>query len=146
MPKPPPSDSAEPGYKVRIDVDVDGKPAAPLDGPKLAATSPDYKDAEHRAWRMATLLGPVADCELCVIAATGEKDVTILLPHGREKSDPVPVLTMNRRGEVFATLLMPDDPFPPFHGRGGRLARPGDPFPRVAGVKKIRVDTKSGGK
>jgi len=140
MPKPPPStETGDLGDKVRIDVEIDGKPGPAIDGPKLAATTPDFKDEEHRAWRMTTLLGPAADRDGVEIAATGDKDVTILLPRPRAKADPVPVLTVNRRGEVFATLLAPDDPFPQYHGRGCRLARPGDPLPRVAGVKKIKV-------
>jgi hypothetical protein len=134
-PKPPPSASAEPSDAVRIDVTIDGKPAAALDGPKLAATAPDFKDGEHRAWRVATLL-PAAGREGAVVAATGEKDVTILL-HAR--ADAVPVLEVNRRGDVFCGLVSPDQPFPSFHGRGGRLARPGDPLPRVTGVKRLEI-------
>jgi hypothetical protein len=139
MPKPPPSAETADSAKVHIDVEIDGKPAPAIDGARLAAATPDFKDEEHRAWKIATLVGPAADRDGMDIAATGDKDVTILLPRSKAKGDPVPVLTMNRRGEVFATLLAPDDPFPPYHGRGGRLARPGDPLPRVAGVKKLRV-------
>jgi len=139
MPKPPPSASApEPGDAVHIEVSIDGKAAPALDGAKLAATPPDFKDGEHRAWRVATLL-PAADREAAVVAATGDKDVTILLPRPRAKADPVPVLEVNRRGDVFAGLVSADEPFPSFHGRGGRLARPGDPLPRVTGVKRIAV-------
>jgi hypothetical protein len=144
MPKPPPSaETAEIGDKLHIEVEIDGKPAPAIDAAKLAATTADFKDDEHRAWRMTTLLGPAAGRDGGEIAATGEKDVTIVLPRARTKADPVPVLTVNRRGEVFATLLAPDDPFPQYHGRGGRLARPGDPLPRVAGVKKIKVSAVS---
>jgi hypothetical protein len=140
MPKPPPAaESAEPGDKLHIAVEIDGAPAASIDGAKLASTPPDFKDDEHRAWRIATLIGPAADREGVVIAATGEKDVTIVLPRPRAKEDPAPVLTLNRRGDVFATLLMPGEPFPAYHGRGGRLARPGDPLPRVAGVKSLSI-------
>jgi hypothetical protein len=145
MPKPPPSASApEPGDAVRIDVTVDGKPAPPIDGTKLAATPPDFKDGEHRAWRVATLLPP-ADREGAVIAATGDKEVTIVLPRPRTKSDPVPVLEVNRRGDVFCGLVSADEPFPSFHGRGGRLARPGDPLPRLTGLKRIAVTLSDGG-
>jgi hypothetical protein len=144
MPKPPPSASAEPSEKVHIDVEVDGAPGPAIDSAKLASVPPDFKDDEHRAWKMTTLLGASADRQGAVIAATGEKDVTILLPRAKSKTDPVPVLTVNRRGEVFATLVAPDDPFPPYHGRGGRLARPGDPLPRVSGVKRIVVARAAG--
>jgi hypothetical protein len=144
-PKPPPIASApDPGDLVRIDVAIDGKPAPSLDGPRLAATPPDFKDGEHRAWRIATLL-PSADREGAVIAVTGEKDVTILLPRPRAKGDAVPVLEVNRRGDVFCGLVSPEEPFPSFHGRGGRLARPGDPLPRVTGVKRIGVSIAADG-
>ncbi len=139
MPKPPPSANAEPSDRVKIEMEIDGVAKPALDGAKLAFTPPDFKDDEHRAWKLVTLIGAAADREGAVIAATGEKDITILLPRPRTKADPVPVLTVNRRGEAFAGLVSPDEPFPPFHGRGGRLARPGDPLPRVAGVKKIVV-------
>jgi hypothetical protein len=137
-PKPPPSASAEPSTDVRIDVTVDGKPEPLLDGAKLASTPPDFKDGEHRAWRIATLL-PAADRDGAVVAATGDKDVTVLLPRPRAKTDAVPVLEVNRRGDVFAGLVSPEQPFPSFHGQGGRLARPGDPLPRVTGVKRLGI-------
>jgi hypothetical protein len=46
---------------------------------------------------------------------------------------------LTRRGDIVALLVDPADPFPSYHGQGRRLGRPGDPMPRIAGVKKIRV-------
>jgi hypothetical protein len=46
---------------------------------------------------------------------------------------------LNRRGDLVATMLAPNAPFPPFHGAGGRLGRPGDTTPHVPGVVRIVV-------
>ena len=140
MPKPPPLvASAGASDKAQVTVEIDGAAAATLDGTKLANVPPDFKDEEHRAWKMTTLLGAPAGRDGAVIAVTGDKDVTILLRRPGGDKDPVPVLIRNRRGELFASLLAPEEPFPAYHGQGGRLARPGDPLPRVGGVTKIRV-------
>jgi hypothetical protein len=140
MPKPPPPPAtAAPAAGAHVAVEIDGAPAAPIDAAKLGSVPPDFKDEEHRAWKLTTLLGPAAARDGAVIAATGDKDVTILLRKPAGDKDPLPVLLVNRRGELFASLLAPDEPFPAYHGQGGRLARPGDPIPRVGGVTKIRV-------
>jgi hypothetical protein len=140
MPKPPPPQTTTaPAAGATVAVEVDGAPAAAIDAAKLAAVPPDFKDEEHRAWRMTTLLGASAARAGAVIAATGDKDVTILLRKPAGDKEPVPALIVNRRGELFASLLAPEEPFPAYHGQGGRLARPGDPLPRVGGVTKIRV-------
>jgi len=140
MPKPPPPQAtAVPAAGSTVNVEIDGAPAATIDAAKLASVPPDFKDEEHRAWKMTTLLGAAAARDGAVVAATGDKDVTILLRKPVGAKDPVPALIVNRRGELFASVLLPDEPFPAYHGQGGRLARPGDPLPRVGGVTKIRV-------
>jgi hypothetical protein len=50
-----------------------------------------------------------------------------------------PVLFLTRRGEVIVAALDPKDPFPKFHGQGGRLHRAGDSMPRVASVAKLEI-------
>jgi hypothetical protein len=42
-------------------------------------------------------------------------------------------------------MMSADEPFPSYHGRGGRLHRPGDPLPRIGGVTKIKVTSEGGG-
>jgi hypothetical protein len=142
MPLPPPpaaSSAAEAASSIHVDVFIDGAAAPPIDGAKLAATKPDYQEDEHRVWKLATLVGPAADRAGAVIAATGDKGVTVSMPRPATDKDPVPVLTVNRRGEVMVEMIEAGDPFPGYHGRGGRLARPGDPLPRIVGVTAIRV-------
>jgi hypothetical protein len=56
--------------------------------------------------------------------------------------EPQPVLFFTRRGEVVATQVRPEDPFPQFHGQGGRLRRPGDTTPRISPVVALRVHSK----
>lgn len=137
MPKPPPAASAEVKSALRIEVEIDGIAAAPIDAAKLNATKPDYQTEEHRAWQIATLLGPAAERENAMIAATDDKGVTVKMP--RRAGAAVPVLAVNRRGDVMLEMLSPDEPFPGYHGRGGRLNRPGDALPRLAGITKIGI-------
>lgn len=143
-PKPPPAESAA-IVPVTIAVEVDGTPAPAVNDAKLEATTPDFKDDEHRAWKISTLV-PNANRAGETFALTGEQGVTIVLRSPPAPADPVPALMVNRRGELFGTLLDPAQPFPAYHGQGGRLARPGDPTTRIAGVTKIRayVDADSG--
>jgi hypothetical protein len=139
LPKPPPSASAAPSTSLHIDVTIDGAPAPPIDAARLASTPPDFTSDEHRAWRASTLLGAAADRAGATITATGEKGVAIAMHPPAGASDPIPVITVNRRGDVIAALVSKDDPFPDYHGRGGRLSRPGDPLPHLAGITKIVV-------
>ncbi len=138
-PKPPPPPVAEAGPSVSIEVEIDGAAAPPIDGARLAAVKPDYEEDDRRAWRIGTLLGPAADRPGVAVAVTGEKGITLVAHPPRSLVDPVPVLFVSRRGEAHFVLVTPGEPFPGYHGRGGRLARPGDPLPRINGVTKIRV-------
>jgi hypothetical protein len=139
MPKlaPPPQAKIAPDF--RIPVEIDGAESQAIDGARLEATPPSYEDKGKRAWRLDALLGPAAAREKAVIAVTGEKDMTIVMrpPHGGEGE--VPVLMANLRGDVVAAMVEPSDPFPAYHGQGGRLQRKGDPLPRIGGVTRIKV-------
>ena len=141
MPKPPPAPSPDAGESIRIDVELDGAPLPPLDAAKLSATPPDFRDDEHRAWKIATLIGPAAASPRARITVTGPKGVSIAMPNPKGPGDPLPVLSMNRRGEAMAGLVPADQPFPAYHGQGGRLSRPGDPLPRIVGVTRIQITT-----
>ena len=138
-PKPPPAPaSAEAAAAISIPVEIDGAQAPALDSAKLASTPPDFKDDEHRAWKLSTLLANTSRAGM-VFAVTGEQGVTIVLRSPKNPGDPLPGAMLNRRGELFAALIDPAQPFPAYHGQGGRLARPGDPSARVGGVTRIRA-------
>jgi hypothetical protein len=139
MPKLPPPPKVALPAELRIAVEIDGKEAPALDAARLNAVKPDFEDAERRAWRLATLVGPAAARPNAVAAVTGEKDMTVVMRQPRTDKDPMPVLTQSRRGGIVAAMVSQSDPFPPYHGQGRRLARPGDPLPRIDGVTKIRV-------
>jgi hypothetical protein len=142
-PRPPPSASPAIPAGVHVDVEIDGAPAAAIDASRLGAIKPDFSNDEHRVWRIATLVGPAAARPGGVIAAIGESGVTLEMPVPQAATDSIPTLSLNRRGDVVVGLVAADDPFPDYHGRGGRLNRPGDRLPRLYGPTRIRV---SGGR
>ena len=145
MPKPPPVPDAEAAADVHIAVEVDGKAMPEIDHAKLASTKPDFTSGDRRAWRIETLVGEAAKRDGAVVAVTGEKGVTVVLKQPKTEKDPLAVLVMSLRGEIVAAMVEPEDPFPPYHGQGGRLGRRGDPLPRVAGVTKIAVSVQPSG-
>lgn len=131
----PGSDSHVPG-DVSIALSVDGTDKPPITSATLAATKPDFVDPERRAWRVATLV-PEATAGSQVEAA-GPTGVAVKFadptPDGLE-----PVLFLTRRGEVIVAAVDPKDPFPRFHGQGGRLHRAGDTMPRVSPVARLAI-------
>jgi hypothetical protein len=134
MPKlPPPAQSAV--AMTPIPVAVEGGPGTVVDGALLERIAPDYSSEDRRAWRFSTLLGSVRPGT--VVAVTGERGIVLELPEPTPEAEPV--LVVSRRGEVIAAVIEPHDPFPQYHGRGGRLGRRGDPLPRVDGVTKITI-------
>lgn len=137
-PKPPPPESAR-ALDVTIAVEVDGSPAPPLDTSRLDAVAPDYVEDDKRGWNLVSLLGDVARRDGVVFAIAGADGPEVLLRLPKTSEDPQPALLASRRGEVVATMVSPQDPFPGYHGRGGRLGRSGTVVPRVVGVRKIRV-------
>ncbi len=143
MPQPPPPPSAAREVDVpdalRIDVVVGGKPASAIDAAKLRATKPDFSDSERRAWKLQTLLGADVVPAGTELVVSGAPAAGLVLTQPASAADPQPALMLNRRGEVIATMLAPNAPFPPFHGEGGRLRRPGDTTPHLSGVTRIVV-------
>jgi hypothetical protein len=139
MPLPPPPESAQPASELRIQVEIDGAVKSSIDAARLASLKPDYQDEERRAWRLATVLGSSVDRPGAVIAVTGEKGLTLVVHPPKSKDDPTPVFALTRRGEAVVAMVAQDEPFPPYHGRGGRLNRPGDPLPRISGVTHVKV-------
>jgi hypothetical protein len=138
-PEPPPHPDVEIPADLSIPVDVDGKPAPPIDAKRLKMVKPDYSAEGHRAWKLVSLLGTAASRPGAIIEAAGAAGVSVTMRPPKAAAEPQPVLTLTRRGDVAAAVVTADDPFPDYHGRGGRLRRPGDPLPRVFPVTKLRV-------
>lgn len=136
-PSRPPQADAD--ARLHIDVEIDGRSEAPIDARRLAAAAPDFADEEHRAWKLRTLLGATVDRDGAVVAVTGASGVTVLMPRPKTANDPLPVLTVTRRGAAAIAMVRPDEPFPAYHGQGRARHRPGDPLPRVAPVAHVRV-------
>jgi len=113
---------------LNIPVEVDGKTAAPITRATLDGVKPDFADAERRAWRLTRIVPSFAG-----------DGVAVTMRGPATTDEPQPVLFFTRRGEVVATQVRPEDPFPQFHGQGGRLRRPGDTTPRVSPVVVLRV-------
>src|SRR4051794_34668823 len=142
MPQPPPAPSGRDvdiPDGLRIEVVVGGKPAAPIDAARLRAVKPDFVDSERRAWKLESLLGGDVVPAGTELVVSGAPSAGLVLTQPAAGGDPQPVLMLNRRGDVIATMLAPNAPFPPFHGEGGRLRRPGDTTPHLGGVTKIVV-------
>lgn len=135
MPKlPPPAQSAV--VMAPIPVAVEGGTDTVVDGALLERIEPDYSSEDRRAWRFSTLLvGELHPGK--VVAITGERGIVLELPEPTPEAEPV--LVVSRRGEAIAAVIEPHDPFPQYHGRGGRLGRRGDPLPRIDGVTKITI-------
>lgn len=120
-----------------ITVVVDGANAPAITSATLEATKPDFSDPEHRAWLVASLV-PGAAAAGSTIEASAANGVSVKF--ARPTSDGFePVLYLTRRGELIAAALDPKEPFPRFHGQGGRLHRAGDALPHVSQVAKLAI-------
>ncbi|MDB4967018.1 MAG: hypothetical protein JWN44_2707 [Myxococcales bacterium] len=124
---------------LRIEVLLRGKAAPAIDAGKLRATPPDFQDTERRAWKLSTLVGAAHSPPATEFVVDGSPNAGLVLRQPRGNDEAQPVLMLNRRGDVVATMLTPNAPFPAFHGEGGRLRRPGDTTPHVSGVTRIQV-------
>ncbi|HLU65771.1 MAG TPA: hypothetical protein VKZ63_05820 [Kofleriaceae bacterium] len=139
-PIPPPPPAVDLPAGLHIPVEVDGAPAEPITRDSLTRIQPDFADDERRAWRLSRVLPSYRAG--AVVEAVGREGVSITLPRPDTLEEPQPVLFFTRRGDVVAMVVRPEDPFPRFHGQGGRLRRPGDLTPRVSPVIKLRVHTR----
>lgn len=136
----PPPPSVELPADLRIPVQVDGRDIQVITTADLAAAEPDFSDTDRRAWRLVELLGDRAPAGTRV-EAIGEGGVGISMSIPASEGEPQPVLFLTRRGDLVAAAVRADDPFPDYHGQGGRLRRPGDPLPRLTApvVKLVLV-------
>lgn len=134
--KPPPKDMPPPA-DLAIAVNVDGTQKATITAQMLTTTKPDFADAERSAWLISTLV-PDAKADGTIIEAVSPAGMSLKqqrpLPAGLE-----PVLYLTRRGEVIVSTIDPKDPFPRYHGQGGRLHRAGDSYPHVGPVARLDI-------
>lgn len=133
---PPPAVVSIPA-DLRIAVDGAGAVTA-IDHAALAALAPDFSDAERRAWRLSRLV-PAFDQAGEVLEARGPSGPAVMLDFAASATAPVPVLVLTRRGELVASVVDPRQPFPAYHGQGGRLGRSGSETPRLVGVRTFKL-------
>lgn len=135
-PGPPPGKEVAIPARLAIAVTVDGAARPAITAERLRGVPPDYTDDERKAWRIPSLVaeaGPPGIVEAASPAGVSVK-FSHPTPDGLE-----PVLYLTRRGEVIVAALDPKDPFPRYHGQGGRLHRAGDKMPRIAPVSKLDI-------
>ncbi|HSK05144.1 MAG TPA: hypothetical protein VK932_28035 [Kofleriaceae bacterium] len=135
-PEPPPAKDVSIPAKLEIAVTVDGAARPAITADTLRGVPPDYADDERKAWKILSLVaeaGPPG-----VVEATSPAGVSVKFAHPTPDGLE-PVLFLTRRGEVIVAALDPKDPFPRYHGQGGRLHRAGDQMPRVAPVSKLDI-------
>jgi hypothetical protein len=140
MPAPPPPVKAEIPANLSIAVTIDGTAKAPITKDTLTTMPPDWSDPQQRrAWKISRLVG-VEDSPQISFAVTGtSSNITIELPAVQTENPLVPCLVVSQRGTIVAEYVDPKDPFPRFHGEGGRLGRSPESEPRVNAVTKIEV-------
>lgn len=132
---PPGKDIAIPNLRIEVAVDGGARPA--ITGDSLRAARPDFADEDHKAWLIPTLV-PEARAAGTTVEAVSGAGVSVKFAH--PTADGLePVLFLTRRGDVIVSALDPKDPFPRYHGQGGRLRRAGDPMPRVSPVARIEI-------
>ncbi len=121
-----------------LDPTAEGAPRSLRTKVNGGAANPQTPTASAVSGR-ETLVGAPAQRADAVFTVTGEKSMAIQMRHPHSAGDEFPVIELNRRGDLVAGMVRPEQPFPGFHGRGERRERPGDPLPHVAGVTKIAI-------
>jgi hypothetical protein len=137
MQEPAPPKEVEPPADLAITVLVDGAAATSITAETLRTVKPDFADAERRAWLIPTLIGDAAPIGT-LVKATSPSGMSVELTHPTPEGFE-PVLFLTRRGEVIASAVDPKNPFPDYHGRGGRLHRAGDAMPHVGPVSSLAI-------
>lgn len=137
-PTAPPPPTVEIPASLKIEVTIDGAAAPAVDAARLLALPPDFADAERKAWRLTSLV-PAFNAPGRTIEAVGPSGMTLKLDVPASAAAMAPVLFLTRRGDIVVTVLDPAQPFPDYHGQGGRLRRPGDQQPHLSPVTALRV-------
>ena len=139
MPAPPPSKREIPA-DLKITVTVDGQERPPITSATLTATPPDWTDKDERkAWRVARIVGVPEETDRWFAVTGTTNNITVEFPAKSAANNLVLALALSQRGTMVVELVDPADPFPRFHGEGGRLGRSPESEPRVAGVTKIEA-------
>jgi hypothetical protein len=134
--QPPPKEVTVP-VGLSIAVEIDGAANAAITTETLKTAKPDFVDVDRRAWLIPTLVAAASPAGTIVEAST-PSGVSVKFAHPTTDGFE-PVLFLTRRGEVIVSAIDPKDPFPRYHGQGGRLHRAGDSLPRVAPVTKLSI-------
>lgn len=123
----------------RIEVDIAGSVHV-IDDAALRATEPDHRDQDRRAWRVEALLGGKAMPVPATLEAWGTDGQVARFEGGlRDARGREAVLARNRRGEIVLAYVAPGDPFPAFHGGGGKRGKPPHDAVIVRGVSRLRL-------
>ena len=139
MPAPPPSKREIPA-DLKITVTVDGEERPPITSATLSATPPDWTDKDERkAWRVSRLVGVEETTDRSFAVTGTTNNITVEFPAKSTANALVLALALSQRGTMVVELVDPADPFPRFHGEGGRLGRSPESEPRVAGVTRIEA-------
>jgi hypothetical protein len=134
---PPPGKDIPIPASLHIAVTVDGVAGPAITSATLGGTRPDFADDEHKAWLIPTLVAASGPAGSAVEAVSG---TGVSVKFARPTAEGLePVLFLTRRGDVIVSALDPKDPFPRYHGQGGRLRRAGDPLPRVSAVARLEI-------
>jgi len=139
----PPPKTREIPSEFRIDVEIDGNPARPIDAAVLQRVKPDFDRGGPRIWKLERLLGEAygrPNSMLEVQSADGVKTVFPRPAKGVQGAELV--LLLNRRGEALVALRDVKGVLRPFHGRGGNRGRPGDQRRRIRNVSQFRLFTR----
>ena len=132
----PPTDMPPPA-DLDIPVSVGGAAQSAITASTLTAHKPDFADEDRSAWLIGTLV-PAAQKAGAVVEASSSSGVAVKFERPSATGFE-PVLFLTRRGEVLVSAVDPKDPFPRYHGHGGRLHRTGDSWPRVAPVARLEI-------
>jgi hypothetical protein len=141
MPAAPPSaKTREVPADLKITVIVDGQERPAITRDSLVATAPEWADTQgHKGWRVAKLVGVDESTDRWFAITGTANNITVEFQAKSDANALVPALTLSQRGQMVLELVDPADPFPRFHGEGGRLGRSPESEPRVAGVTRIEA-------